>query len=77
MKPGLEALKKVLDEGVFEGISFTIDHTPIEAGDTYLAGRNTGPHLLTCDFVKGDVIYPKEIAYPFDRWECVKIQFAT
>jgi hypothetical protein len=45
----------------------------IKPGDLYLAGRNTGPHLLTCNFVKTGCVFPKESAYPYDIRECVKV----
>lgn len=47
----------------------------IEPGDLYLAGRNTGIHLLTClkNNKKGAWIVPIEDAYCYDTWECKKI----
>lgn len=64
----------------------------IAPGDMYLAGRNTGIHLLKCHSVKMrscgcetpnmfcvDWVYadPPESAYPYDGYECVKIIYAT
>lgn len=46
----------------------------IKPGDLYLAGRNTGPHLLTCKNVDPrNWINAVEPAYSFDTWECVKV----
>jgi len=46
----------------------------IKPGDLYFAGRNTGPHLLTCKYVSSDnFIVPVEAAYPFDIGECAKV----
>lgn len=50
-------------------------------GDSYLAMRNTGPHLLTVSKVVseenlvGGFVCAKEPAYAFDIPECVKIEF--
>lgn len=48
---------------------------PIQPGDTYLAERNTGPHLLTCWRVhdKNWIVPVEEEAYCYDTWECIKI----
>ncbi len=47
---------------------------PIKPGDTYLAERNTGPHLLTCKFVDPrHWIEAVEDAYPYNTWDCIKI----
>lgn len=62
-----------------EELGFLTSADPIQPGDTYLAERNTGPHLLTCkkaiytDLGDPDFIVPSEIAYCFDTRECVKI----
>lgn len=50
-------------------------------GDSYLAMRNTGPHLLTVlkvvseENLVGGFVCAKEPAYAFDIPECVKIEF--
>jgi hypothetical protein len=46
---------------------------PVNAGDLYLAGRNTGPHLLTCKTNTGSFIVPLERAYCYDLCDCVRI----
>lgn len=46
---------------------------PIRPGDIYLARRNTGYHLLSCDRLGEACIHAKENAYPFDFSECVKV----
>lgn len=52
---------------------------PIQPGDLYLAGRNTGVHLLTCKSVEmtaygtADWINSVEIAYAYDAGECRKV----
>lgn len=58
-----------------EGILFSVSEEEIKAGDTYLAERNTGPKLLTCDYVNKDDnwISPKEMEYCYDTWECIKV----
>lgn len=49
----------------------------IEEGDTYIAGRNTGPQILTCrkncDGFDEGWIQPEENAYSYDTWECRKV----
>lgn len=74
--PGYEALNKVLDAGEFEGVKFSRLDRPIQEGDTYLAARNTGPHLLTARKVDRtwSWVVPEEDAYSFDIRECVPIQ---
>lgn len=61
----------------FEGVPVRILRGQlIEPGDTYMAGRNTGPHLLTAKVVDTDNwwILPVEPAYPFDLHQCVKVE---
>lgn len=48
----------------------------INPGDFYVGIRNTGPHLLECRAVmggQGGWIAPTCSAYPYDKWECVKV----
>ncbi len=47
-----------------------------EPGDVYLAGRNTGPHLLTClrTDVDKNFVVPVERCYCFDIHECVVVR---
>lgn len=55
-------------------LGVTIVSDPIEPGDMYLAGRNTGIKLLTCRTVDPrGWIGPTTRDYPFDTWECVKV----
>ena len=62
-------LKKEAEE---LGLKYSSD--TIKPGDMYLAGRNTGPHLLTCVKVTDGYIVPKEFpAYCYNEWDCVKI----
>jgi len=62
-----------------EGLGLLTSSDPIQPGDMYLAERNTGPKLLTCNKVVNthlgdpDYIVPTEIAYCFDARECVKL----
>ncbi len=78
-------LRAAVDAGVFEGVRFKVLDRPIPAGDTYLAARNTGPHLLTAGQVVpypteenglmyGGWVVPLEWAYAFDLGECVPIK---
>jgi len=55
-------------------LGVTIVDEEIKPGDMYLAGRNVGIQLLTCHKVTDNYIVPKEKAYPYDVWECKKIQ---
>lgn len=57
----------------FEGTTLLLSDEPIRVGDTYIAGRNTGPHLLTCRSVHETFICSVENAYAFDTCECRKI----
>ena len=63
-----------------EGIILTLDKSNLTEGDTYIAGRNTGPHLLTVKEViynelgNPDFVIPKEQnKYFYDIGECYKI----
>lgn len=59
----------------FEGCIITIDReADIRPGDTYLASRNIGPQLLTCDHIAFNAVFPvEEFAYTYYEWECVKV----
>lgn len=48
-------------------------------GDLYVAERNTGPKLLTCERVheEGGWVVARENAYSFDTHECVKVKEAS
>lgn len=53
-----------------------IVNEPIQPGDLYLAGRNTGIKLLTCKAVEPhprDWIVPTTMDYSFDTRECMKV----
>ena len=71
-----------------DGVQFqmTGNWTSLEPGDTYVAGRNVKPKLLTAKFVKemiGDqdqwtgCVYSVENAYPYDLNECYKVELTT
>lgn len=47
--------------------------TPIRPGDLYLAKRNTGYHLLTCEKLGDAWVQAKENAYSFDFSECILV----
>ncbi len=48
---------------------------PIQPGDLYLAGRNTGIKLLTCKKVDPrHWIEATTLDYSFDTWECKKVR---
>lgn len=59
-----------------EGVRFRMKSGEIEVGDFYIAERNTGPHLLTAKVINRELecIVPIEDAYPYDLWECVRVQ---
>ena len=57
----------------FEGATILLSDAPIQPGDLYIAGRNTGPHILTCLAVGDGYIHAVEAAYSFDSCECRKI----
>jgi len=61
------------DVFLFEGLSLTMSDEEIKSGDTYVAGRNTGPHLLTARKVVSGCIFPCEAEYAFDIYECRKV----
>ena len=64
MKPVLESAHR---------LNIQISDEEIKPGDTYMAQRNTGPHLLTCRKIVDGYIVPTENAYFFDLSECVKV----
>ena len=62
---------------VIDGVTFKMTGVGrnLRTGDTYVAGRNTGPHLLTVDkLCDGGWISSKEDAYPYDLQECYKVE---
>ena len=73
-----EVLQRLRDGEVVEvgGIRFQQDQGDIGPGDLYLAGRDTGLHLLTCREVGTGCIHATTWAYSFDLWECVKVKEA-
>lgn len=76
VREGHEELRKVLEKREFEGVPFRVLDREIQEGDTYLAARNTGPHLLTAEKVLVSLgwVVPVEVAYAFDITECVPIE---
>ena len=63
----------------FEGVVLERIKTPLEPGDTYIAGRNAGIKLLTVQNVSPDyggarTVYPVENSYPYDLVECYKVR---
>lgn len=70
----LMSIKERADE-----LDLVVSSDPIRPGDTYLAERNDGPKLLTCNKVinnslgEPSYVVPEENAYCYDVWECVKI----
>lgn len=58
---------------MFEGACLSLSDDPIQPGDLYIAGRNTGPHLLTCRELGNGCIHPVERFYAFDLDECRKV----
>jgi hypothetical protein len=61
----------------FEGLKLRKAEGELLPGDLYIAERNTGPKLLTCQEVKVNENYvvPKDFpAYCFDIHECVKVE---
>lgn len=71
-------LKYKGNQMIIEGIECddrTIEITGINKGDLYMAKRNTGWKLLTCERLSddGSFVVPVELAYCFDVWECYKV----
>ncbi len=60
----------------FEGVTLRMvgDSDTLKPGDTYVAERNMGPKLLTVREIKMSAVFPVENAYPYDMWECVKVE---
>lgn len=58
----------------YEGLTFIVASEKIKQGDLYLAERNTGIKLLTCEEVNpSGWIVPKEKDYCYDVPECIKV----
>jgi hypothetical protein len=59
----------------FEDLILTPSNDDIEAGDCYIAQRNTGAHLFTAKFVDSENgwIVPQENGYSFDLHETIKV----
>ena len=55
-----------------------LDGVP-QPGESYIAGRNTEPVLLTCESVhERGWVQPKEFpAYPYDLHECVRVSLRS
>ena len=62
-----------------EGLFFHGISGEIQTGDIYIAERNTGPKLLWCKEHNHDkgIVFPTTLDYPFDTYECVKVQEQT
>jgi hypothetical protein len=56
-------------------LGLEVSDDPIQVGDTYLAERNTGPHLLTCKSVndRGWIAATDTMVYPYDLRDCIKV----
>jgi len=78
---------KMLREGQtidFEGVSLVMEEGELCVGDTYIAERSTGPHLLTVKKLVMmdpqyrdnviDFVVSVENAYFFNAHECVKVR---
>lgn len=69
-----------------DGLHLAIDGDgEVQAGDLYIAERNTGPQLLTAkriDNVHNEIVWggpwvlPTTFAYAYDLDECVKVKEA-
>ena len=66
-----------------EGVTFRMTGergAALNIGDTYVAGRNTEPKLLTVRGFDGGIggwVYSEEEnVYPFDLWECYRVELA-
>lgn len=72
-----QGVHAALVSGEVEGVPFRIVDGEIEPGDTYIAERRTGIKLLTClrNIKEGGYIVPQELAYVYDTYECIKIEF--
>lgn len=67
----------------FEGMLLTLEtesqgeKVTLSKGDLYLAERNQGPRLLTCEKVFAGSgqgwVQPKEPAYCYNLYECFKV----
>lgn len=61
------------DAAIFLGVR--ILDRPVQVGDMYLAGRNTGVKLLTATRIDHRRwVENAEGFYPFDTWECVPVE---
>lgn len=78
----IETVRRLRDGEVIEleGLKFRMSGDgEVNEGDLYIAGRNTGPHLMTCKRVDKKIgcIYSTVVHdYPFDIHECVKVEEA-
>jgi hypothetical protein len=63
-------------EQLAEELDVEIESKRPEPGEFYIAGRNTGPKLLTCAEVDEDLgcIHAEEDAYSFDLHECYRLK---
>jgi hypothetical protein len=66
-------MNKNITEYELDGATVILSNNSITLGDLYLAGRNTGPHLLTCRKISDNCVFPEEAAYAYDLCECRKV----
>jgi len=59
-----------------EKIGVEIVDEPIQPGDLYLAGRNVGVSLYTCESVnpKNWIVSTDPSGYSYDTWDCKKVR---
>ena len=71
----LEAKKEdgfiILDEKIYK-----FKDGDIQPGDLYVAGRNSGPKLLTAKNIFRGCVYSREGSYPFNYSECHRVEEA-
>jgi hypothetical protein len=61
---------------IIEGVTFEFsDEYPSSPGDIYIAERNSGIKLLTVRYIdhENQIVFPMEMAYAYDLYECRKV----
>ena len=64
--------KNIIEEARLLGFSVFPDEE-IKPGDFYVAKRNTAIELFEAKFIGYSLIFSKEMDYPFNLDECVKV----
>lgn len=80
-RKGSDAVRNIVAVGFGQvgGVFFRVVGGELQPGDHYICGRNTGPHLRVVKSIHPDGwVHATDVTtYPFDTWECVKVEVSA